>query len=129
MSTVNMNEVAGILKYYLRSLPEPLIPSEILAALIGLLDLPNIDGKITMLRQLWKHLPADNRRVLEYLFNFFLFLCSNKNSTLDELKIAIIFAPNLLFPEQTTIEYTLQIPQIVQAVKLLLENFSKVIEV
>jgi Rho GTPase-activating protein 1 len=102
----NPHDVSGLLKLYLRELPEPVIPFDLYPIVIGFLR-QSADYKTwkAPCKAVFSRLHPNNRALLEYLIQFLHGVSAlqtvNKMSTNN---LAIVFGPNLLRPEVETME-------------------------
>ncbi|XP_067935255.1 rho GTPase-activating protein 17-like [Watersipora subatra] len=92
--------VAGALKQYIRELPEPLLTFHLYKEFI---DCVAIKDRSTRLQELWRvvdKLPPANLVNVRYLIKF-LWKLSEKQAVnkMTPANIAIVFGPNLLWPE------------------------------
>jgi len=109
----DVHDAAGVLKQYLRKLPEPLIPFSHYGEFIRVGTLspkdPTRNGK---LRELLSRLPKVNFALLTYLMRFLKEV--SKNSDVNKMtpdNIAIVFAPNLLRAKvETTTSMMVEMP-------------------
>ncbi|XP_045483068.1 rho GTPase-activating protein gacN-like [Harmonia axyridis] len=122
----NVIDVAGILKTFLRELPEPLIPTTFHEYFLRCTILEK--EKLEAILLLCLLLPQENLNALAYLLRFFSAISKrsayNKMSTLN---LAIVIGPNII-PFYQDKSYTAQhkIKKICELVQLLIENASKV---
>jgi hypothetical protein len=95
----DVHDAAGILKIYLRKLPEPLIPFSHYPAFIRAGEKPKDPARIPLIKDLVTKLPTENKALLTYLMGFLKSLADNsaRNKMTPE-NLAIVFAPNLIRP-------------------------------
>jgi len=125
----DVHDAAGVLKQYLRKLPEPLIPFSHYADFIrvGTLSLkdPSRNGK---LRELMTKLPKVNLALLTYLMRFLKEV--SKNSDVNKMtpdNIAIVFAPNLLRPKlETTTSMMVEMPISIGLIASFISHFDEI---
>ncbi|GFT48615.1 rho GTPase-activating protein 44 [Nephila pilipes] len=93
------HNVAGILKLYLRSLPEPLLTYQLYDQWMEAAMEPDHD---TRLRSLWSvvnSLPETHLKNLRYLIKFLAKLCQNSDiNKMSVQNVAIVIGPNLIWP-------------------------------
>ncbi|GFY40809.1 rho GTPase-activating protein 44 [Trichonephila inaurata madagascariensis] len=93
------HNVAGVLKLYLRSLPEPLLTYQLYDQWMEAAMEPDHD---TRLRSLWSvvnSLPETHLRNLRYLIKFLAKLCQNSDiNKMSVQNVAIVIGPNLIWP-------------------------------
>ncbi|KAJ1534362.1 hypothetical protein HK096_003969 [Nowakowskiella sp. JEL0078] len=99
----NVNDVAGVLKKFLRNLPEPVFPTFLYPYFIQCLHVPIFDGqRIRACQLMTMLLPKEHLFLLEYLLPFFADVAQNSaynNMTLHNL--ARILGCNFLRNKQT----------------------------
>ncbi len=102
----NVNDAANILKQYLRSLPEPLIPFTAYPEWIALgqkLRQNESEENVQALQVLCSNLPVQCKDLLQYLsFHLFYITKNSDVNKMTEHNLAIVFAPNLLRPKVET---------------------------
>ncbi len=111
--TVDLNDsppddVAGLLKLYLRDMPQPLVPWASYDSYLHAFRELKKDGGASI-RRVTDSLPDQRQRLLRYLFKFFHLL--SLNHALNRMKsrnIAICLAPNILRPKVETLETVTQ---------------------
>lgn len=120
------NDVASLLKQWLRELPEPLIPTYLHDVFARCLLLSSEEDKLQSVLLSCLLLPPENLNTLAHLLSFLSLLvshsCTNK---MDAHNLAIIMTPNLLhtFPEYAD---RASIAQHTDLVELLITNADKV---
>eukprot|EP01117_Protostelium_nocturnum_P003776 TRINITY_DN15038_c0_g1_i1.p1 TRINITY_DN15038_c0_g1~~TRINITY_DN15038_c0_g1_i1.p1 ORF type:complete len:576 (+),score=218.04 TRINITY_DN15038_c0_g1_i1:219-1946(+) len=99
------NSVAGLLKQYIRDLPEPLLTFRLYSTFIKVQRNANDQTRKGNLRVLIQKLPKDNQRVFLYLLRHLNNVSkhSEKNK-MTPTNLATCWAPNLLRPEKETQE-------------------------
>eukprot|EP01006_Ploeotia_vitrea_P046711 TRINITY_DN67056_c5_g4_i1.p1 TRINITY_DN67056_c5_g4~~TRINITY_DN67056_c5_g4_i1.p1 ORF type:complete len:533 (-),score=334.39 TRINITY_DN67056_c5_g4_i1:25-1623(-) len=104
----DIHDTAGVLKQYLRALPEPLIPFSSYPEYLKVAhqsSKTNDPARLKALRDLIAKLPQPNREALRFLCYFLHDLSLHeKDNKMNVNNIAIVFAPNLLRPEVETHE-------------------------
>ncbi|XP_037081591.1 rho GTPase-activating protein conundrum-like isoform X2 [Pollicipes pollicipes] len=92
------NDVAALVKLFLRELPAPLLTRELMDAFHRSDALP-ADRQLQALALLCLQLPAPNRAVLRRLLQFLAAVAAHEASNKMSLEnVAMIMAPNLLWP-------------------------------
>eukprot|EP01126_Amoeba_proteus_P026903 TRINITY_DN2663_c0_g1_i4.p1 TRINITY_DN2663_c0_g1~~TRINITY_DN2663_c0_g1_i4.p1 ORF type:complete len:156 (+),score=27.83 TRINITY_DN2663_c0_g1_i4:575-1042(+) len=125
---VTVHDVAMILKKYLRELPDPLIPFELLS---------NTDSGLSpqVLKDLVESLPIENSTLLEFLISFLVDLSNHSDTNLmDKKNITLAIAPTIVSSQgghANPLHMLIQMEKIFQAVNLLMNNhhfiFQKII--
>ncbi|KAG8196175.1 hypothetical protein JTE90_007904 [Oedothorax gibbosus] len=93
------HNVAGILKLYLRTLPEPLLTYHLYDQWMEAAVEPDHDTRLKALWSVVNSLPETHFKNLRYLIKFLSRLC--QNSDLNKMSIqnvAIVIGPNLIWP-------------------------------
>ena len=109
MHAATPHSIAGLLKMWLRELPEPLLTFEMYAAIIAtvrtLQQQQQHDAVLDALTALMQQLPAAHRRTLDALLAFLhrVSECSEVN-LMTASNLAICFSPNILRPRIETLE-------------------------
>lgn len=99
----DINIIAGILKDYLRELPEPLITESLSKLLIRAAQdqVQNQDqaAQKRLLSKFLVQLPQNNRETLVYLLNHFMHVIAEKDTNkMDAHNLSVCFGPVLLCP-------------------------------
>ncbi|XP_022798150.1 rho GTPase-activating protein syd-1-like [Stylophora pistillata] len=99
----DINVIAGILKDYLRELPEPLITESLSKMLIKAakeqVQDQDLAAQKRVLSKLLVQLPQHNRETLVYLLNHFLRVTAQKETNkMDAHNLSVCFGPVLLCP-------------------------------
>ena len=99
----DINVIAGILKDYLRELPEPLITESLSKLLIKAAQDQVQDQDVTaqkrLLSKFMVQLPQNNRETLVYLLNHFMRVIAEKDTNkMDAHNLSVCFGPVLLCP-------------------------------
>ena len=99
----DVNIIAGILKDYLRELPEPLITESLSKILINAakdkVQEQDVASQKRVLSKLLVQLPQINRATLVYLLNHFMRVIAEKDTNkMDAHNLSVCFGPVLLCP-------------------------------
>lgn len=99
----DINVIAGILKDYLRELPEPLITESVSKILIKAakdqVQDQDLASRKSLLSKLFVQLPQINRETLVYLLNHFMRVIAEKDTNkMDAHNLSVCFGPVLLCP-------------------------------
>ncbi|KAF8769958.1 Rho GTPase-activating protein 44 like protein [Argiope bruennichi] len=93
------HNVAGILKLYLRSLPEPLLTYQLYDQWMEAAMEPDHDARLRALWSVVNSLPETHLRNLRYLIKFLARLCQNSEvNKMSVQNVAIVIGPNLIWP-------------------------------
>ncbi|XP_025085083.1 rho GTPase-activating protein 44-like isoform X5 [Pomacea canaliculata] len=94
--------VAGVLKQYLRELPEPLLTFDLYPDFMAATQLP-MEQRMQALNSTLKRLPACNYNNLRYLIKFLAILAEKSSvNKMTPSNIAIVMGPNLLWSSGET---------------------------
>eukprot|EP01129_Flabellula_baltica_P009820 TRINITY_DN4084_c0_g1_i1.p1 TRINITY_DN4084_c0_g1~~TRINITY_DN4084_c0_g1_i1.p1 ORF type:complete len:602 (-),score=148.15 TRINITY_DN4084_c0_g1_i1:1274-3079(-) len=124
-SYTDEHALAGILKSFLREMPEPLLTTELYSNWISLMELPE-QKRIEKARSIIKKLPKENDVLLERLLNLCAkveALCSINKMTSSNL--AIVLAPNILYSEDLALD---GLDKEGAAIAWLIENYCEIYE-
>lgn len=92
------HNVAGVLKSYLRSLPEPLLTYELYNEWMEAARMPDHDTQLQSLWRVVNSLPTTNYNNLRYVIKFLSKLSQNsKMNKMSSQNIAIVMGPNLIW--------------------------------
>ncbi|XP_044731426.1 SH3 domain-binding protein 1-like [Chrysoperla carnea] len=91
---------AGVLKSYLRELPEPLLTFNLHGDWIHAGRITNEEKRIIAIKDVLSNLPQENYDNLKYLIKFLSELSKNSQNKMSSHNIAIVMSPNLLWGRQ-----------------------------
>mmetsp|Transcript_29509 Transcript_29509/g.55211 ORF Transcript_29509/g.55211 Transcript_29509/m.55211 type:complete len:643 (-) Transcript_29509:193-2121(-) len=123
LSEETANDISGLLKLYLRDMPEPLFPWAIYDSLLEAYEKVRTDqGK--ELRSIVAAMPESRLRLMKYCFQYFHLL--SLNSGVNKMKsrnIAICLAPNILRPKVETLQTVAQhAPMVTGTIRWLIDD-------
>ncbi|OUM66338.1 hypothetical protein PIROE2DRAFT_29264, partial [Piromyces sp. E2] len=97
---LSVYDIAGLLKLYIRSLPDSLFPNEIYLPLLKYYDrYGDENDRIKIIQLFLMMLPRNNLILLEYLFDLFNLVTKfSEYNQMNSGNLARVFAPNLLKP-------------------------------
>ena len=82
---------------------------------------------VIKLRQVINSLPTKNQVIIKYLCGFLVSVSILGNvNKMTCANLAIVFGPNLLYPQQESLEAILRIPKINSVVQFLLERYLEI---
>ncbi|XP_003988991.1 rho GTPase-activating protein 9 isoform X1 [Felis catus] len=121
----DIHVVTGALKLFLRELPQPLVPPQLLPHFRAALALSESEQRLSQIRELIGSMPTPNRDTLRYLLEH---LCrviahSDKNRMTPH-NLGIVFGPTLFRPEQETSDPAAHALYPGQLVQLMLTDFT-----
>jgi len=93
------HSVAGVLKLWIRELPEPLLTYDLYDKFLELLKVEG-DARIDMCQELMFELPRHYRFAVQYLLKYLNFVCKFADvNKMNAKNLSIVFGPNLLYSE------------------------------
>jgi len=105
-SDYSVHDVAGLLKRYIRELPEPLFTLRLQNLFFAAQELSNLSRKLVCYQLLLIILPKPNRDLLQAILFFLKKIAKNSNvedgNRMDSHNLAVIFAPNIAKSPSTT---------------------------
>lgn len=129
-SGIDCNVLSGIMKDYLRELPEPLIPEQVLQQIIeakSAATSPDMSKRQVVLCELIKKLPYGSRATLIFIMDHLIRVQENKEvNKMDITNLAVCFGPVLMCPPSTTA--VLDFKRIIEALEYLLKIWPKLHE-
>ncbi|GFT44876.1 rho GTPase-activating protein 11A [Nephila pilipes] len=123
------NDVAALLKQWLRELPEPLIPQYMYDLFVRCQQLDNIENRITASLLACLLLPPDHLHTFKYLMCFLAeFAASSDINKMGSHNLALIMAPNIFILNTNAVDKSssnlVQIHACI--IQLLIENAMKI---
>lgn len=94
-SEIMIHDAAGLLKQFLRDLPDSLLTVERTDAFLKTLDVPDEKKLLYLLNLLVLMLPDVNRNTLQFLLRFLRNVVENSDNRMMLNSVAMIIAPNL----------------------------------
>uniref|UniRef100_A0A8C5G6N8 Oligophrenin 1 n=1 Tax=Gouania willdenowi TaxID=441366 RepID=A0A8C5G6N8_GOUWI len=126
-SDLDVKTVTSALKFYLRSLSEPLMTHGLHRELICAAKSDNLDFRISEIHSLTYKLPEKNREMLEMLIKHLVNLCSlSKENLMTPSNMAVIFGPTLMRAQEETVAAMLDIKFQSIVVEILIEEHKKI---
>jgi len=122
--------IAGLLKLFLRELPEPLFPFEIYDKLVTSYVVRK-DNFVVPLLEILSSLPPVNKSLLRYLLELLDYI--EKNSEVNKMtssNLSIVFAPNLIrSPKESIQQAVMHAPIINSIMRAIIEHHSELITI
>eukprot|EP00033_Pygsuia_biforma_P002353 GCRY01002602.1.p1 GENE.GCRY01002602.1~~GCRY01002602.1.p1 ORF type:complete len:875 (+),score=340.84 GCRY01002602.1:317-2941(+) len=117
--------VSGLLKLYLRELPEPLLTFDAYDDFVMTTSLPFIDDKRHRFKKLIEPLPDTNKAVLKELIDFLRLVDEHRDVNKMAIhNLATVFAPNLLRREnETVVDQVQDIPFVNDVLSIFIKDF------
>lgn len=101
--TTRVHDVASLLKYFLRKLPEPIVTHDCFAMFLAVDSLPEQEheARIDLLRRLVAYLPDTNQRLLAMLCRFLHRVAQHSaQNKMSAVSLGMVFAPALILDLQ-----------------------------
>ncbi|XP_068186996.1 oligophrenin-1 isoform X1 [Antennarius striatus] len=119
--------ITSALKFYLRSLSEPLMTYSLHRDLIFAAKSDNLDFRLSEIHSLTYKLPEKNREMLELLINHLANVCSHSEENLmSPANMAVIFGPTLMRAQEETVAAMLDIKFQNIVTEILIEEHKKI---
>ncbi|XP_063059149.1 oligophrenin-1 [Engraulis encrasicolus] len=123
----DIKTVTSAMKFYLRSLSEPLMTYGLHRELILAAKSDNLDSRSGAVHSLVYKLPMVNREMLELLIRHLLSVCSHSDENLmTASNMGVIFGPTLMRAEEETVAAMLDIKFQNIVIEILIEDFKKI---
>ncbi|KAF5891776.1 oligophrenin-1 isoform X1, partial [Clarias magur] len=129
---LNSNEwdiktITSAMKFYLRSLTEPLMTYSLHRELISAAKSDNLDYRLGAVHALVYKLPEQNREMLRLLIKHLVSVCSQSSANLmTPSNMGVIFGPTLLRAEEETVAAMLDIKFQNIVIEILIEDYKKI---
>uniref|UniRef100_A0A8D0ABU8 Oligophrenin-1 n=1 Tax=Sander lucioperca TaxID=283035 RepID=A0A8D0ABU8_SANLU len=119
--------ITSALKFYLRSLSEPLMTYSLHRDLVCAAKSDNLDFRLSEIHSLSYKLPEKNREMLEMLIKHLVNVCSHsEDNRMTPSNMAVIFGPTLMRAKEETVAAMLDIKFQNIVVEILIEHSKKV---
>nr|XP_046266776.1 oligophrenin-1-like [Scatophagus argus] len=123
----DVKTIASALKFYLRSLSEPLMTYGLHRDLICAAKSDNLDFRLSEIHSLTYKLPEKNREMLEMLIKHLVNVCSHSDENLmTPSNMAVVFGPTLMRAQEDTVAAMLDIKFQNIVVEILIEYYKKI---
>ncbi|KAG8198736.1 hypothetical protein JTE90_023501 [Oedothorax gibbosus] len=124
------NDVASLLKQWLRELPEPLVPSYLYDSFIRCQSL-NDGNRTTAALLLCLLLPPEHLVTMKHLMGFLAYIATYKAiNKMDFENLALIITPNIfVFRNNSIDQSSLKVQQLTSIAELLIKNASQIGEI
>ncbi|XP_043095606.1 oligophrenin-1 isoform X3 [Puntigrus tetrazona] len=124
---MDIKTITSALKFYLRSLSEPLMTYSLHGELILAAKSENLDYRLGAVHSLVYKLPERNREMLELLIKHLVSVCSHSSENLMTVSnMGVIFGPTLMRAEEETVAAMLDIKFQNIVMEILIEDYSKI---
>uniref|UniRef100_A0AAR2JJH5 Rho-GAP domain-containing protein n=1 Tax=Pygocentrus nattereri TaxID=42514 RepID=A0AAR2JJH5_PYGNA len=123
----DIKTITSAMKFYLRSLSEPLMTYTLHRELISAAKSENLDYRLGAVHSLVYKLPEQNREMLELLVKHLVSVCSHSCANLmTASNMGVIFGPTLMRAEEETVAAMLDIKFQNIVVEILIEDYKKI---
>jgi len=117
--------VAGLLKSWLRQLPDCLFTTELYHEFIGCVDDPSIGPNLSKIKATIESLPTINYNVAKELFKLYVAVKDNKEyNSMGSDNVATTNAPNLINPKIDNLDIMDSLMKGNQLVKAIIDNYD-----
>uniref|UniRef100_A0A8C1BZF7 Oligophrenin 1 n=1 Tax=Cyprinus carpio carpio TaxID=630221 RepID=A0A8C1BZF7_CYPCA len=124
---MDIKTITSALKFYLRSLSEPLMTYSLHGELILAAKSENLDYRLGAVHSLVYNLPERNREMLELLIKHLVSVCSHSTENLMTVSnMGVIFGPTLMRAEEETVAAMLDIKFQNIVMEILIEDYDKI---
>uniref|UniRef100_A0A8C7Q3F0 Oligophrenin 1 n=1 Tax=Oncorhynchus mykiss TaxID=8022 RepID=A0A8C7Q3F0_ONCMY len=123
----DIKTITSAMKFYLRSLAEPLMTYGLNRDLILAAKSDNLDDRLGAIHCLTYKLPGKNREMLSLLIQHLVNVCGNSGDNLmTPSNMGVIFGPTLMRAKEETVAAMLDIKFQNIVVEILIEDYTKV---
>ncbi|KAL7834225.1 hypothetical protein SRHO_G00284720 [Serrasalmus rhombeus] len=123
----DIKTITSAMKFYLRSLSEPLMTYTLHRELISAAKSENLDYRLGAVHALVYKLPEQNQEMLELLIKHLVSVCSHSCANLmTASNMGVIFGPTLMRAEEETVAAMLDIKFQNIVVEILIEDYKKI---
>uniref|UniRef100_A0A8C3AGT9 Oligophrenin 1 n=1 Tax=Cyclopterus lumpus TaxID=8103 RepID=A0A8C3AGT9_CYCLU len=123
----DVKTITSALKFYLRSLSEPLMTYSLHRDLMCAAKSDNLDFRLSEIHSLSHKLPERNREMVEMLIKHLVNVCSHsEENRMIPSNMAVVFGPTLMRAKEETVAAMLDIKFQNIVVEILIEDFKKI---
>ncbi|XP_066570822.1 oligophrenin-1 isoform X2 [Amia ocellicauda] len=123
----DIKTITSSMKFYLRSLSEPLMTYKLNRELISAAKSDNLDYRLGAIHSLVYKLPEKNREMLNLLIRHLVNVCSHSaDNLMTPSNMGVIFGPTLMRAEEDTVAAMLNIKFQNIVVEILIEDCQKI---
>ncbi|XP_028277656.1 oligophrenin-1 isoform X2 [Parambassis ranga] len=123
----DVKTITSALKFYLRSLSEPLMTYSLHRDLMSAAKSDNLDFRLSEIHSLYYKLPEKNQEMLEMLIKHLVNVCSHSDDNkMTPSNMAVIFGPTLMRAKEETVAAMLDIKFQNIVVEILIEEHKKI---
>ncbi|XP_019719861.1 oligophrenin-1 isoform X1 [Hippocampus comes] len=123
----DIKTITSAMKFYLRSLSEPLMTYDLHRDLVLAAKSDSLDFRLSEIHLLIYKLPERNREMLEMLLKHLVVVCSHsKDNLMTASNMAVIYGPTLMRAKEETVAAMLDIKFQNIVVEILIEEYKKI---
>ncbi|XP_054610120.1 oligophrenin-1-like [Dunckerocampus dactyliophorus] len=123
----DIKTITSAMKFYLRSLSEPLMTYDLHRDLMLAAKSDSLDFRLSEIHSLTYKLPDRNREMLEMLIKHLVVVCSHSEENLmTPSNMAVIYGPTLMRAKEETVAAMLDIKFQNIVVEILIEEYKKI---
>ncbi|XP_061595944.1 oligophrenin-1-like isoform X2 [Cololabis saira] len=123
----DVKTITSSLKFYLRSLSEPLMTYSLHQDLMCAAKSDSLDSRLSEIHSITYKLPERNREMLEMLIKHLVGVCSHSDENrMTPSNMAVIFGPTLMRAKEETVAAMLDIKFQNIVVEILIEDYKKI---
>ncbi|KAK2816703.1 hypothetical protein Q7C36_022974 [Tachysurus vachellii] len=123
----DIKTITSAMKFYLRSLSEPLMTYNLHRDLISAAKSENVDYRLGAVHSLVYKLPEQNREMLQLLIKHLVSVCGqSRENLMTPSNMGVIFGPTLLRAEEETVAAMLDIKFQNIVIEILIEDYKKI---
>ncbi|XP_053473941.1 oligophrenin-1 isoform X1 [Ictalurus furcatus] len=123
----DIKTITSAMKFYLRSLSEPLMTYSLHRELISAAKSENLDYRLGAVHSLVYKLPEQNREMLQLLIKHLVSVCGQSSENrMTASNMGVIFGPTLLRAEEETVAAMLDIKFQNIVIEILIEDYKKI---
>lgn len=115
---------AGVIKQFLRQLPDPLLKYELYDAWIKIAEIDDDSQRLHLIRNMARQLPETNYNTLKYLMFLMHQVCQHtEENKMSPQNLAIVVGPNILRSTNDMMSLTMDSPAICRIITIMIENY------
>ncbi|XP_041863482.1 oligophrenin-1-like isoform X2 [Melanotaenia boesemani] len=123
----DVKTITSALKFYLRSLSEPIMTYNLHGDLMCAAKAESLDSRLSEIHSIIYQLPEKNREMLELLITHLVNVCSHSDENrMTPSNMAVIFGPTLMRAKEETVAAMLDIKFQNIVVEILIEDYKKI---
>jgi len=122
MNELEPHNIAGLLKLFIRTLPEPILTFGLFHEFLDVMSKPQ-DDRVGILKDLFQRLPKNHIEISGTLFSFLLVVSQKSDiNKMTSSNLAIVFGPNVLQSGGELMDEVMTMIKVPKVVQLIIEN-------